>query len=57
VLWVERNTNKRAQLILQLNKSTPPRLRKQRDCLNKKIHQWTRLVPSTVESIIDSTTE
>jgi len=36
MLWVRRVSNKRAQLILQLNKSTLPRLRKQKVVWIKK---------------------
>jgi len=52
VLWVGRVPTKKAQLILQLNKSTPPRLRKQKGCLDQEIHQWTRLVPNIVDPVV-----
>jgi hypothetical protein len=50
VLWVRKVSNKRAQLILQLNKSTPLRLRKQKG-LDQEVYQWIRLVPSIVDLV------
>jgi hypothetical protein len=49
VLWVRRVLNKRAQLILWLNKSTLQCLREQKGCLDQEIHQWTRLVLSIID--------
>ena len=51
MLWVGRVSNKKAQLILQLNKSTPSCLRKQRGCLDQEVHQWTRLITSIVDPV------
>ena len=39
VLWVGKVPNKRAQLIIQLKKSLPSRLSKQRGCLDQEVHQ------------------